>query len=153
MVSNAITASTGAVSKASGQFRTHYLVAIARKQVIIGRVGGRENVIGETIVDVGNAKSEQDARVKAVGRFCKAMSINPILAQVLNVRKVERMGAPDCRVWTEATPAAKSTVVLYDSAVAEKAESIAKSVAGKDARGKFEMHTIGSMTFKVRKED
>jgi len=69
--------------------RSHYLVAVTEKRLAIGRFGFREGVKGETLVDVGNAKSEADAVSKAVARFARKMRINPILVGVSQVRKVE----------------------------------------------------------------
>jgi hypothetical protein len=70
--------------------RSHYLVAVTEKGIRIGRFGFGQTVKSETVVDVGNAKTEEQAKSAAVARYAKAKKVNPILVSVSQVRKVER---------------------------------------------------------------
>ena len=70
------------------------MVGVSEKRLAIGRFGFRERVKGETIVDVGNAKTETDARQKAAARYAKVKKLNPILVVTSEVRVIERATNP-----------------------------------------------------------
>jgi hypothetical protein len=74
--------------------RRHYLVAVSEKRLAIGRFGFREGIKTEAIVDIGNAKTEGDARQKAAARYAKVKKLNPILVVTSEVRVIERATNP-----------------------------------------------------------
>ena len=69
--------------------RNHYLVVVNEKRIGIGRFGFQSGVKGQTVVDVGNAKTEEQAKSTAIARYAKKTGVNPILVSVSEVQKVE----------------------------------------------------------------
>lgn len=78
-----------ATAKGRQLVRSHYLVVVNEKRVSIGRFGFQSGVKGQTIVDVGNAKTEEQAKSTAIARYAKKTGVNPILVSVSEVQKVE----------------------------------------------------------------
>ena len=78
--------------------RVHFLVGITEKRLAIGRFGFREaGARGQTVVDVGNAKTEQEATGLAIARYSRKFGVNPIL---LNVEQVQKVGGPQETIWS-----------------------------------------------------